>query len=309
MISGYLDIVKEIFDFAASHRIFCCVIFVLNFAALSSAAEKIILRFNRHILEASAGRCGERSLYGRCVSFAKHAVDSCAKNGKVSGFYGRIKDRMKKSGYEGEYAAALYLLLKYIVPPVVFATLLAVKFPDIAGPFVLSLSLFAIVEAVAAMEKKKHNMKLQRCIYKVYKYLHNQISSGVKVTDAVKTMHEAADDREIKNIMIRIAAVYELTMDMDSALGELKSSFDSQEVETLCTALKQGVLTGDSGELLERQENVMFNRYFNHIQAETDGCRIKSAIAAAVFAAIVVIMIAVPMLNEIGEAAGKIFVN
>jgi len=67
--------------------------------------------------------------------------------------------------------------------------------------------------------------------------------------------------------------------------------------------------TGDNRELLERQEDIMFKKYFNYIQAETDSCRNRSVVAAAVFVAIVAVMIIVPMLGEMSRAAGKIFIN
>ena len=40
-----------------------------------------------------------------------------------------------------------------------------------------------------------------------------------------------------------MAARYELTMDIDSALNEFKSVYDTQESESFCVAIKQGILT------------------------------------------------------------------
>ena len=53
----------------------------------------------------------------------------------------------------------------------------------------------------------------------------------------------------------------------------------------------------------------MFKKYFNYIQAETDSCRNRAVAAAAVFVAIVAVMMIVPMLGEVGQAVGKIFIN
>ena len=139
--------------------------------------------------------------------------------------------------------------------------------------------------------------------------MHNQISSGVKPTDAIRSVYEVIEEKELRSTLVRLAARYELTLDIDTSLDEFRADFDAHEAETLCIALKQGVDTGDNKELLARQEDVMFKKYFNYIQAETDSCRNRSIAAAAVFVSIVVVMIIVPMLNEMGQAVGKIFIN
>jgi hypothetical protein len=167
----------------------------------------------------------------------------------------------------------------------------------------------SIIEAVVASNKRRVNLRFQKHIYKIYKYLHNQISSGVKPTDAVRTVYEVTDDRELRGILVKLAARYELTLDIDIALEEFRSNFDTHEAETLCIALKQGIDTGDNKDLLARQEDIMFKKYFNYIQAETDSCRNRGVAAAAVYVAIVAVMIIVPLLDEVGQAVGKIFIN
>ena len=67
--------------------------------------------------------------------------------------------------------------------------------------------------------------------------------------------------------------------------------------------------TGDNKELLAKQEDIMFKKYFNYIQAETDSCRNRGVAAAAVFVAIIAVMIIIPMLDELSQAIGKIFIN
>jgi hypothetical protein len=110
-------------------------------------------------------------------------------------------------------------------------------------------------------------------------------------------------------MLLRLVARYELTLDIDTALEEFKSGFSVHEAETLCVALKQGIETGDNQELLARQEDVMFKKYFNYIQAETDSCKTRSMMAAMMFTAIVVILIVVPLFNDASEALGRIFEN
>ena len=139
-----------------------------------------------------------------------------------------------------------------------------------------------------------------------------QVSSqdffGIKVTDAVKTAYEVIDDRELKEQLLRLSAGYDLTLDMDKSLEEFEERMNSEDAATLCTAIKLGVDTGDNADLLARQEEIMFKKYFNYIQAETEACKGRSLIAASMFTLIVVIMIAVPLINNAVESMSRIFI-
>lgn len=296
---------SQVIGFIIQFKYLSLGMLVSSFVLSRIIADKA-LAGSRLINEAMGGRNEKKSLYGRCISFIKYSVKEY-ENRKKSGFYDRIKVKMKRSGYKGEYAAVIYLLLKFAAPVFLFTVSFIANYPSVKKSLLLALLTFLIVDIVVKIEKKKHNMIFQKHIYKIYKYLHNQISSGVRVTDAVKTVYEVVEDNVLKEILIRLAARFELTLDIDASLDEFRMNFDLHEVETLCVALKQGVITGDNRELLARQEEVMFSKYFNYIQAETDGLRMRSTIVVAMFCAVIVIMIAVPLFKDVMNAVGHIF--
>lgn len=263
----------------------------------------------RRVAEALGTRNSGISLYRRCSKLAEKGMAACGKHFEKGSIYKKARVKMRKAGYKGDYSAILYLSVKYVVSPVAFIAAFALNYPDLLRPLASLVLINTVMEMVISAGKRKINLRFQKYIYKIYKYLHNQISSGVKPTDAVRSVYEVIDDRELRSILVRLAARYELTLDIDTALEEFRSNFDAHEAETLCIALKQGIDTGDNKELLARQEDVMFKKYFNYVQAETDSCRNRCVAAAAVFVAIVVVMIIVPMLNEVGQAVGTIFIN
>ena len=264
---------------------------------------------NKRVYEELGARNSSVPLRRRCARLMGRSAAAFGKRFEKGGFYRKARDKMRKAGYKGEYSAILYLCVKYMVSPAVFIAACLLNYPDVIRPLAAVVLINAVMEMVISSEKRKINLRFQKYIYKIYKYLHNQISSGVKPTDAVRSVYEVVDDSELRGIMVRLAARYELTLDIDTALKEFRSHFDAHEAETLCIALKQGVDTGDSKELLARQEDVMFKKYFNYIQAETDSCRNRCVGAAAVFVAIIAVMIIIPMVGEIGQAVGKIFIN
>lgn len=264
---------------------------------------------SRRVTEALGPRMINSSLYYRCRKLAATGMSYWGKRFENRSIYIRARSKVKKAGYRSEYAAFIYLGIRFAVTPIVFIIALILNYPDVIRPLASAVLINSSMEMILAAKKRSFNMRFQKYIYKIYKYLYNQISSGVKPKDAVCSVYEAVEDPELRAILIRLAARYELTLDIDSALEEFRSNFDTHEAETLCLALKQGIETGDNKELLSRQEDVMFKKYFNYIQAETDSCRNRSVAAAAVFVAVISVMIIVPMLNDVSDAIGKIFIN
>ncbi len=261
------------------------------------------------VTEALGSRSTGLSLYFRCRRLAAAGMSAWGRRFEKGSIYIRARSRVKKAGYKGEYAALVYLGVRFAATPIVFILTFIINYPDVIRPVASAMLINSSMELLLASKRRSFNMRFQKHIYKIYKYLYNQISSGVKPTDAVCSVYEVVEDYELKAILIRLAARYELTLDIDSALEEFRSNFDAHEADTLCLALKQGIETGDNKELLARQEDMMFKKYFNYVQAETDSCRNRSVAAVAVFVAVISVMIIVPMINDVSEAIGKIFIN
>lgn len=299
----------DIMDFIKNNIQFTLLISILNIILVWRCIGRISTYFNSSIRESMAGRDDNKSLYSKCKILASQTIEKYKSNKKMCSFYLKACNKMKKSGYRNEYAAVYYLILKYIGGGMFFIVSFIINYPSIIKSIAAVALNTIVIEMIITARRKKLNMVFQKYVYKIYKYLHNQISSGVKATDAVKTVYMVINDTELRDILIQLAARYELTMNIDYCLEEFKSNFSTQEVETLCVAIKQGIITGDNQELLARQEGMMFKKYFNYIQAETDNCRFRIAVAAAVFIAIIVVMIAVPLYNDVTQAVSKIFIN
>lgn len=291
------------------NRIMFILLSVVNVVLGILLSRGVSLYGSKRVMEAMGARKPDVSAYRRCSMLVEETLAACGKAMEKGRIYRKARDRMRKAGFRGELAPVIYIFVRYVVSAIVFVAALISNYPDIVRPIAAVVLLNSVTTAVVSSSRRKVNLRFQKHIYKIYKYLHNQISSGVKPTDAVRTVYETTDDRDIREVLIRVAARYELTMDIDSALEELRSNFDTHEAETLCLALKQGVQTGDNRDLLEKQEDIMFKKYFNYIQAETDSCRNRSVAAAAVFVAIIAVMIIVPMLDDVSQAVGRIFIN
>ncbi|HBQ64712.1 MAG TPA: hypothetical protein DD727_07295, partial [Clostridiales bacterium] len=156
------------------------------------------------------------------------------------------------------------------------------------------------------MGRRKSKAKLERCIYRIYRYLSNQVSSGVHPMDALKTVYRIPRDTEIREWLISLSARLELTHDLEAAFQPFRERFRCMEVESLYTALYQGIHTGNAGDLLEKQEEYLFSKYMSRMQAETESSRYKAFFAALVFSSVLCILFAIPMIMQVGDAVNAI---
>lgn len=142
--------------------------------------------------------------------------------------------------------------------------------------------------------------------YKLYYFMHSQISSGVKVTDAIKGIYEIADHPLIQKTFIQFVAQYELTLNIEDSLQVLRKSFSGYDCEMLCVSIQQCINTGMAGKTLLKMEQMMFSKYFYYLQKDTEKFKTKLFISG-IFAIVPIIMIFLfPVLFDAMKAFEKI---
>ncbi|NTV90111.1 MAG: hypothetical protein HGA22_07095 [Clostridiales bacterium] len=149
----------------------------------------------REIRGGRGSRKGGNKLYGRYFDAVRRSSSSFKSSKRtgdsfLGGIYSKARLKLKKSGYSGDSAVVVYLFVKYPLVAFIGALAFIVNYPGILPSIMVMVLLEVIPEMILAGGRKAINMQFQRYIYKIYKYLHNQISSGVRVTDAIKTVYE-----------------------------------------------------------------------------------------------------------------------
>ncbi len=155
------------------------------------------------------------------------------------------------------------------------------------------------------IEKRKESF--DRALYKIYRFLNMQISSGIKVTDAIRGLPEAVHDTYVKSILTRFSAVYELTYDLDQAAKEIHQAFGGQDAHMLIMHLHQAVKSGETGKSLLRMEELLFSRYFSHLQAESQRYKNQLIWIAVIGLIPIAAIILFPILSIAGDALQLIF--
>ena len=299
---------NDVISFIAEHKYFAAIAVILNILLIRVLTIPIMSKLKSNIIDATGGRYSSKS-YSRYLTPIISAVKAYDKKEKQADIYSKAKTKLKKAGYKSEYAAAIYLILKY--PGILAVSLMTLisTYPNTYYSIAIAIYLLLMMELIIKRKTKNIASTFENSVYKLYKYLHNQISSGIQSGEAVKSVYEIVDNPELKELLILLSAKYSRTNDINAALEDFKSNFNIHEADAFCIAIKQGIETGDNTGILQRQEAVMFKKYFNMIQAETDACRSKSMLAVVFFVSIIVIMLAVPMFNDVMEGIGRIFMT
>ncbi|MBI9013373.1 MAG: type II secretion system F family protein [Clostridiales bacterium] len=156
------------------------------------------------------------------------------------------------------------------------------------------------------VKKKKQIIEFNG--YKIFKFLLNQISSGILVSDAIKSMYRIVEDPELRQCLIDVSAYYSKTSDLIKSLEILKRQYKSMEVDTLCIAIEQGIYTGTNYETLKRMEALLFKRYIYQIKLETKWRKKKSILSVILLCTVMILMIAIPVVMDMMKAFNQIFI-
>lgn len=155
--------------------------------------------------------------------------------------------------------------------------------------------------------EKNINDMFQKNAYKLYRYLISQIIAGVKPKDVIINMYKITEDKSLKKILTKASAAYSITLDGKTYSDVIKASIKTEDANRFCMILEEDLLYTDNEEFLEKMEEMMFNRHFSYHQKRTDSIKKGCFAAVCVFMLIVIIMVALPLMNELVQGLKYIF--
>lgn len=147
----------------------------------------------------------------------------------------------------------------------------------------------------------------QKNAYKLYRYLVSQISAGVKPKDVIINMYKITEDKTLKKILAKASGAYAITLDGKSYAKILKQEIKTEDAARFAMILEEDLLYSDNENFLEKMEEMMFNRHFSYQQKKTEKIKRGCFLAVSVFMLIVIIMVALPLMNELMQGLKYIF--
>jgi Flp pilus assembly protein TadB len=213
---------------------------------------------------------------------------------------------LKRAGYLAESASDIYLWLVILPVPAVFVFCAMTGLP--LGRLVwIAFIMISLINSRISRKVKTRRKIFTMSLFKIYRFLDLQINSGIKVTDALRGLPEAVRDPDVKSCLIRFAAQYELTLNLERAMEEIRQSFSGPDSELLATHLRQCLQTGLAGRSLIRMEELLFNRHFNLMQQDTKRIRTELLLTAMLGMAPGIIIFLYPLLYQALTSMNAIF--
>lgn len=185
----------------------------------------------------------------------------------------KILARLQKAGYIGADSLVFYISLMILLVPGMLAVGL------LTGQSGIRFALFGIVlitliNAWISRRAADRQKAFNKALFKIYRFLDLQMTAGIKVTDTLRGLPDAVRDKTIHPVLVRFSALYELTLNLDTAFAEIRTAFRCTDSELLATHLRQCLLTGEAGRSMFRMEELLFSRYFNLMQIDSRKIRL-----------------------------------
>jgi Flp pilus assembly protein TadB len=214
--------------------------------------------------------------------------------------------RLRQAGFRQPQALPIYLIVQLGVPGLGLAGALLTGM-TLSQPLLASLVLASAVNRILAYRVGRRQKAFARGLYKIYRFLDEQVSAGIKVTDALRGLPEAVRDPIVQPILIQFVALYELTLDPDPSFAILRESFTGPDVDLLATHVRQCLQTGIAGRSLVRMEELLFTRTFGLLQQETRQIRTSLLLTALLALIPALLLFLYPLLHEAAQAVQTVF--
>jgi|GEM_PF-2814498 len=210
----------------------------------------------------------------------------------------------QQAGYSVEEAKKLvygYGIINVVLP----------AFAAVINP-ARALPVWILVELIRRGRLKQHKRgfeaRFNMNLYKIYRFLCTQLLAGHSAVEILRHVHLAAPDKDMRNALNAFTGVYFRTLDFERASKELTQRYPVKASETLLTILRQGIESGESVELIQRQEEVMIQRYLESVALEQEQIQFNLILLIAASGSVAFAVIAIPLVLQMMEALESLFI-
>ncbi len=218
------------------------------------------------------------------------------------------EDRLIKSGMTESKATSFAWKWCLTISGISILVLIRdIQHPLKGGMLFLGLTIY--FSGMTHLKIKERKNTFVTGVYKIYRHMALQLTSGMSSAEVIKHLYESVEEPFLKEAMFGFSSCYFKTMDLDMAAEELTKRIEGDEIHVLATVLRQGLQTGDHYEMVVKQEQLMVKRYYAALAAESEWIRAKGIWIAIGLCLLVFLLLAVPMVYEMGRATQSIFVG
>lgn len=199
------------------------------------------------------------------------------------------------------------VVLGYSLPPLALPALAIVFRWPVRQGFLVGLLVSILVHSWLNRRIQNRRRAFLLSLYKIYRFLDLQLTSGIKAMDVLKGLADVIDHPLIHPDFLRFCAQLELTLDLDQALLELEGVFAGPDMNLLAAQLRNSLQTGVIGQTFLRMENLMFNRHLSLIQAKSKQLRTHLLLVGLLALVPIEVIFIYPIVAQALTAFGQLF--
>jgi len=210
----------------------------------------------------------------------------------------------KKYGITQKSDIILYMILPFTG---ILFCVAALSYGKVMASVLLLITPGLVVFLMLLARKKNAASIFQKNAYKLYKYILNQSAAGVRPSDAMKKMYEVVEEKKLRRTLMEACAKYSVSLDTDVLSEEILNNIDTPEARSFALSIRDKIFESHEPDLVERLEQLMFNRYFAYIQRETDSVKTRCLITVVLLCSVIVVMVLIPTFLDVQNALNSIF--
>lgn len=154
---------------------------------------------------------------------------------------------------------------------------------------------------------QKDNKALTRNFYRIYKYIHLQLSVGTRVEEIFKSMYRVVYNKKLKNVLFEMSVIVSHSFDVNKGIQHLKKQMNDDEGLLFISIIENMQTSGLSLKAFERLDQMLFQKYLSNIRKETQKVKRLYFKAVMVFTLVVTIMLVFPLIDQMLVSAKIIF--
>lgn len=123
---------------------------------------------------------------------------------------------------------------------------------------VRSRSISSLMANPLRIRNKLKRTEFSKQLYRIYKYLYLQSSSGMRGEDIIKSLHRIIYKQPLKDLLLKMSATVAQTHDIAYAIQQFRRHFNEEDGEMLMSIFETMRLSGLSKEAYMRLDQMMF---------------------------------------------------
>jgi len=211
------------------------------------------------------------------------------------------RDLLLEAGIKNRSSCIAFAFI-YLIPPVIFVI------GNMNYAILASLCWICLINNLISSRAKKRSQHFGSLLYKIYRFINMELDSGLLLGDILISLPESTNDRELRMVLGKMSAAWQLTGNLDLAVRELDHIFGKHETAVLANNLRQCLVTGVAGRAFAQMESLLFARYIEHIRRKSKQLQQSLLISAVLGLLPVMIIMLWPIISEMLNSLSSIFI-